>query len=66
MGLLWFDIDSQGYLRLDEVSSNLCCPDLCQNSVLEIPFVRSQSKEEHFSKVDGAKCYHNQNTYQVV
>ena len=37
-------------------------PELC----IRNPVVRSQSKEEHFSKRDGAKCYHNQNTYQVV
>ena len=37
-------------------------PELCiRNSV-----VRSQSRKEHFSKRDGAKCYHNQNTNQVV
>ena len=37
-------------------------PELC----IRNPVVRSQSKEEHFSKRDGAKCYHNQNTYKVV
>ena len=37
-------------------------PELC----IRNPVVRSQSKKDHFSKRDGAKCYHNQNTYQVV
>ena len=48
MGLLRFDIDSQGYLRLDEVSSNVCCPDLCQNSVLEIPLLGRNRKRSIF------------------
>ena len=37
-------------------------PELC----IRNPVVRSQSKKEHFSKRDGAKCDLNQNTYQVV
>ena len=37
-------------------------PELCIRNFV----VRSQSKKDHFYKRDGAKCYHNQNTYQVV
>ena len=60
--LIWFDIDSQAYLRLHEVSSNHRLTRIEPELRIRISIVRSQSKKEPFSNTDSAKCYHIQNS----
>ena len=61
VALLWFDIDSEAFLRLHEVSSNHRLTRIEPELRIIISIVRSQSKNEPFSKTDSAKCYRNQN-----